>query len=271
MSKSLWGVYDGEPFMENPHLIVLNPRKKGKKNMARKSSRAHMAYVRSFRKGTKKRNPVARVKRTRAKKGLTYMKRTAKRRYTYGYNPKRRRRTMRARRNPWPIAGVLANKRRRRSHRGYKRNPSIMGFNFSLPPIKQMAYGAAGFMGTPMLESFVNKYLPASITASPIGRYAVKIGCVIGLSYLAKTVLGREEAKTVAMGGGTYVVVSAINEFVVPQITSIGSYGRSTPLGSYSRSNGLGAYGSSRQLSAGSQTATGGGSSVTANRFRRYS
>lgn len=245
--------------MENPHLVVLNPkRKKGSNKMARRSGKAHMAYVRSFRKNPKKSHRKAAPKR---KKKLHYAGRIAKNKYRYVQNPRRRK----YKRNAFPIAGVLANRRR------HKRNPSMSIMGFQLPPIKTVAYAAAGFMGTPMLESFVNKYLPASITTNALGRYAVKIGCVVGLTYLAKTVIGREEAKVIAIGGGTYVAVSAINEFLVPKVTGTGSYNRSTSLGSYNRANGLGMIGTAtRSLGEGAQTATGGGTNVTAMRFNRF-
>ncbi len=264
MSKSLWGYYDGEPFMENPHLVVLNPRnKKGKKSMAKRSSKAHMAYVRSFRKGGSKRKyrrnaiPIAGVlanapkRRKKAapkrRKKLHYAGRIAKNKYRYIQNPRRRR-------------------------HAYRSNPiSVMGFQ--LPPLKMVAYGAAGFMGTPMVEHFVNQYLPASITSSPLGRYGVKIGCVILLTFAAKKVLGPEPAKVIGVGGGTYVLVSALNEFVVPKVTGVGSYNRSTPLGSYNvRSMGLGSYGTSlARLGAGtSQSRTGGGTAVVPMRLQRF-
>jgi hypothetical protein len=51
-----------------------------------------------------------------------------------------------------------------------------------------------------------------------LGRYAVKIGAALGLTYLTKMVLGNKEAFPVAMGGSLYVVVSAVNEFA-PQLT----------------------------------------------------
>jgi hypothetical protein len=69
-----------------------------------------------------------------------------------------------------------------------------------------------------MVEGFVNKFLPASVTSSTLGRYAVKIGTVLGLTWLVKTLMSNKEAFPVAMGGSMYVVVSAVNEFA-PQLT----------------------------------------------------
>jgi len=82
-----------------------------------------------------------------------------------------------------------------------------------------IAWGAGGFIAPPMVEGFVNKFLPVEVTSSVIGRYAVKIGAVLGLTWLAKSVLSNKEAFPIALGGSLYVVVSAVNEFI-PQLTA---------------------------------------------------
>jgi len=81
-----------------------------------------------------------------------------------------------------------------------------------------IAWGAGGFIAPPMVEGYINQFLPTSITTTTLGRYAVKIGTVLGLTYLVKKVLSNKEAFPVALGGSLYVVVSAVNEFV-PQLT----------------------------------------------------
>lgn len=107
------------------------------------------------------------------------------------------------------------NPRRRRGHRRARRNPAVLGV--ALPPMHMIAYGAGGFIAPPMIEGWANQFLPASLTGSVLGRYAVKIGAVLGLTYLVKTLLSAKEAFPVALGGSLYVVVSAVNEFV-PQL-----------------------------------------------------
>src|SRR5579863_5367306 len=119
--RTLWGMYDGEPFMENPHLgLLLNARRKGKKGMA-KRKRAMPAGLRRYWAKHRRKN----VGRKRS--------------------PARRRRT---RRN-FPVAGLVTatNPRRRhrrlmrnpRRHLRRRRNPVLMGINF--PPIKEVAFG----------------------------------------------------------------------------------------------------------------------------------
>ena len=206
----LWDYFDGEPFMENPHLAIIgNPYKVGSVIERKKSG---------FRKISQKGKKMA-AKR-RGKKN----------------SPKRRR----ARRNPFPLAGIAVNRPRRRRkartysmnkrrgvytaarrnprrRKSYRRNPAVLGV--ALPPINMIAWGAGGFIAPPMVEGFVNKFLPVEVTSSVIGRYAVKIGAVLGLTWLAKSVLSNKEAFPIALGGSLYVVVSAVNEFI-PQLTA---------------------------------------------------
>lgn len=163
--------------------------------MARKSGRAHMAWVRSFRKGRK-------------------------------HSPRRRRR---ARRNPYPVAGIALNPRRRRrsvarSHRRRaRRNPprSIMR---GLPTIQSVVYAGVGFVGTPIVEGMLSAYLPLSITANTFGKYAVRIGTVLGLTWAAKMVVGKKAAQMVGLGGGVYVAVTAVKEFAPGLIPGMSAY-----------------------------------------------
>lgn len=196
----LWNFYDGEPFLENPHLTVVNPRrKKGKKTMA----------VRKRRRTTRR--------------------------------PTRRRR----RRNAYPVGGLVTNPRRRRRRASrvasrrrssYRRNPQVMGL--SIPPLSDIAFAGAGFIAPPMVEGFVNQYLPVELTTNTLGRYAVRIGSVLFLSWATKQVIGAHEAKMVAIGGGAYVATSAIAEFMPDMVPGMGAYTTAAPsLGSYTAPN----------------------------------
>jgi len=211
--------------------------------MSRRSSKAHMAYVRSFRKNARKRH-------------------------------------RKARRNPYPLAGVIsANPRRKRRsarrnpvmhrrHRrsGYRRNPSIMGF--SLPPLQSVLYAGAGFAGVPLVEGFLTPMLPASVTTTTLGKYGVRIGAVIGLSYLTKMVLGNEAAKMVGIGGGAYVAISAVREFAPGVIPGLSAYGPAS-LGAYTQQRRtLGAPNFGAQNTA--TFAPRGAQNIVAARFRRF-
>lgn len=245
MAKSLWGFYNGEPYLENrrhpakrnPHLVVLNSPK-GKKKMARRRSKSYMAWVRSHRRK----------------------------------NPSRHHR--RARRNPWPAAGmVVANPRRRvryyaRHYRRARHNPMKIG-GFSLPfNIKTVALGGLGFMAVPYVEGFVLPYIPVGIKSNMFGKYAIKIGCAALVGFLGRKAFGTGQGNAVAIGAGINVAVSAINQV----IGMSGYYTATGPgMGAYSRSGaGLGAY-----TPAGSQIGSSGlgapyNVAVMPSRFRRF-
>jgi hypothetical protein len=212
MSTSLWNFYDGEPFMENPHLAVVgNPYKVGSIVERKKTG---------FRKISERKGKKTMAYKKRGKKGTSRRRRARKNPFpTAGLaiNPRRRRKTYTMRKNR---KGVYAYnpRRRRHHHRKARRNPAVLGV--TLPPISMIAWGAGGFVGTPMVESYLNRFLPAEVTTSVLGRYAVKIGTVLGLTYLVKHVLGQKEAFPVALGGSMYVVTSAINEFA-PQLLQL--------------------------------------------------
>jgi hypothetical protein len=213
MATKLWDYFDGEPFMENPHIAMIgNPfkvgsiierKKQGFRKISQRKGTKIMAYKRKGKKNSPKRKKARRnpipggglmINRPRRKnKPRTYTMRK-NRRGTYTHNPKKHHR------------------------RHARRNPAFLGV--ALPPIAMIAWGAGGFIGTPMAESYINRFLPAEVTTSVLGRYAVKIGTVLGLTYLVKHVLSAKEAFPVALGGSLYVVTSAINEFV-PQLTQI--------------------------------------------------
>lgn len=211
MGKSLWDFYSGEPFMENPHVaLVGNPfkvgsiierKKEGFRKISQKKGKKTVAYKRKGRKARSRRrarrNPmplgglVVNPRRKRSRRRTYNMKKSRSGAYTY-------------------------NPRRRKSHRRRaRRNPAVLGV--ALPPLNMIAWGTGGFIAPPMVEGFINKFLPAEVTGNTLGRYAVKIGSVLALTYLTKHVLGPREAFPVALGGSLYVVVSAVNEFA-PQL-----------------------------------------------------
>jgi hypothetical protein len=197
----LWKFYDGEPFMENPHIALIGNPKKVRSNNSQKGKK--MAFKQKHRRSTVRKNSPRRRKARRnfPAAGLVFNPRRRHRR-SRAANPSRHRHSY-AMRNP-------------HQRRHARRNPAVLGV--ALPPLNMIAWGAGGFIVTPMVERFVNSFLPTSVTGSTLGRYAVKIGAALGLTYLTKMVLGNKEAFPVAMGGSLYVVVSAVNEFA-PQLT----------------------------------------------------
>lgn len=264
----LWKRINGEPFMINPHLGILgaNPKKRRRKSMAkgRGHSSRHMAWVRSFKKNPRRRG----------------RKHSARRR----------------RRNPYPVAGAVINPRRRRPYRSrwtgryakknphhrrrHRRNPAFLrslGLG-TIPPIQSIFWAGLGVAGTPMAENYLTtNFIPVSITSTTIGKYAVRIGTVLGLSFLVRSLIGRAQANMVAIGGGAYVLLSAVKEFAPPNLlpASFGMSAYKLPggMGSYNVSAGrnytaLGAPAWGAQNTA--RFAAGGAGNVVAARFRRF-
>ena len=140
--------------------------------------------------------------------------------------------------------------------------------------MQSVIYAGVGFVGVPMMEGFLMRFLPLSITTSAIGKYAARIGAVLGLSYLTKMVIGAQESKMVAIGGGAYVLTSAITEFAPGLIPTAGlSAYRPATLGAYAGSTGrtfnqLGAPDFGAQNTP--RSAPFGAARVVATRFRRF-
>lgn len=183
----LWDYFDGEPFLENPHLglALLNRAKKGKRMAVRRRKSA-----RRGRKNTARR----RTRRTRARRntypmaGLVVNPRRRKRSHSRR-NPRRRMRS-RARRNP-----------------GF-RLPAIAGF----APLNKILFAGVGFVAPPMIEGFLAGFLPESITSNKWGKLAIRALSVFGLTYAVRRFVGREEGNMVAIGGGVFVAASLVNE-----------------------------------------------------------
>lgn len=158
----------------------------------------------------------------------------------------RRRHHRRYRRNPIPTAGAVYMANRRRHRRRYRRNPVMGSLRSMVPALQPVLYASAGYVGAHALEYFLTTpgtnadgtvsqpLIPTTITGSPIGKYAVRIGCVIATTYLAKLALGGEKAKSVGIGGGVYVLTSAAKEFMPSSVSPyLAAYRPVARLGQY--------------------------------------
>lgn len=94
----------------------------------------------------------------------------------------------------------------------------------ALPPINSVIFAGVGFIAPPMVEGFLTRFLPASITTNTAGKYAIRIASVVGLSFLVKQFVGAAEAKMTAIGGGVYVLSSAVSEFAPGVIPGLSAY-----------------------------------------------
>lgn len=191
--------------------------------------------------------------RSGPKKGQFKKRATARKRRTYGaYKPRKRVRRVRSRakrvmivRNPRRRRRSYAAPRRRRT---YRRNPRITApFTrfLSMPTLKAVGFTVAGVAGTPFVEGFVNRMLPASITGNKFVGYGVKIVSAWGVGTLVGKFAGKEAGRAAYVGGAVYVALGLIREFapgVLPS-TSMGKYigtGSQPMLGKYNP--GMGSY-----------------------------
>lgn len=176
----LWKMFGKEPYLVNPHLLSINPKRRAKKMAHKKRHRGQPAALKAY---------------------------WAKMR---GNAPKRRKLRRTYRRNPY-----FANSPKRRRH--YRRNPPFLTAGGILGlSLQDFAFAGTGFIAPPMVEGFIVPYMPAMLQTG-IGRYAMKAGVVAGLSYAANKFVSAEAGKMVAIGGAVYILANAVVD-VMPSI-----------------------------------------------------
>jgi len=99
--------------------------------------------------------------------------------------------------------------------------------------LQSVLFVGAGFVAVPAFETFLNTWLPTSITSTTLGKYAVRIGLVLGITALGRALMGKDRAKLVAIGGGAYVLVSAVKEFAPGVIPGLSAYVPPPGMGAY--------------------------------------
>jgi hypothetical protein len=157
-------------------------------------------------------------------------KSTARRktRVAVSVNPRRRRRrsTTRRRRN-WATSGLVVpanprrrrrrsmNPRRRRTHHRRRSNPFRLS---GMPPIKTVVFAGIGFAAPSFVSGFLTSNFPTimqqTTSLGVAGKYIVKIGSILGLSWLTRKFVGPTEAQAVMVGGGANIAISLMNDFV---------------------------------------------------------
>lgn len=190
----LWNFFDGEPYLDNPGLLVVNPRRRKKARVVKR-----------------KRSVMARAKRRRVRRSY------AKNFYPMLPNPRRKRRAKRvhARRRR---GAFLANPRRRRVHRrSFRRNPpNILGF-----PLGDIAKAGVAVIAFPIVRNQIGKLLPASLQTGATGRWITNAGSAVAVGFVAKKVLGPEAGRLALIAIGANLIADAVAEFF-PSISNFG-------------------------------------------------
>jgi hypothetical protein len=185
-SKRLWNYFNGEPYLDNPRLFILNPEKK-KRRTKKMARRAHRRRRSTRRLST----PRHRTRRRRSFRANAFVP-----------NPRRRRRTYRR----------VARRGRRRSFRS---NPfSLPGGNVLGFPIKQVMLAAGSVIAAPFIEQQLMRLMPVSFASTTAGRWAGKIGAAVGVGYIAKMAMGQEAARLAYIVLGANIVADAVSEFL---------------------------------------------------------
>lgn len=211
-ARRLWRTVDGEPFLDNPRLMLANRKKRGKKMATPpRDSKGRFRKRKSAGGGRKKK---------RRYTGKTRVVRTKARRVVVVRNPRKR-----ARRR----TSAAANPPRRR-RRSYRKNPTrIFGKFFSMPTLRAVGFTVLGVTATPFIEGFVFRMLPAQFQNKWV-RYAVQIGSVWGVGTLTGRFFGKEAGRAAYIGGAAYVGLGLIREFF-PGVLGTNALGRYTGVG----------------------------------------
>jgi len=212
MAKGLWDDIDGERWLDNPQLIIANPRKKRRaKTMARRKAR---------RRG-RKNAPRRRHRRNYTAAGLIN-------------RPRRRRRVRRARRSYAMNRRRRGLKRNYRRRRSYRRNPSVLGLGFNFPPLDAVLFTGAGLIVPPIVASYITPMLPDSIRNSKLGYYGVKAASVLIPSMLIRKFVSRRAGNYLLIGGFASFAIDIVREFM-PTLLPASSMSGQPFLGFYER------------------------------------
>jgi hypothetical protein len=94
-----------------------------------------------------------------------------------------------------------------------------------MPPLQAVLWAGVGFVAPSSIETWLNaNVIPASLSTNTIGKYAVKIGAVLGLSWAIKQVMGKDAGKMAGIGGGAWVLISALKDFAPGVIPGVSAY-----------------------------------------------
>jgi len=145
---------------------------------------------------------------------------------------KRTRKRAKARKNFYG-AGLLANRPKRRHRRArtntymamnrrrrYRRNPAIAGFQ--VPPMEEVFFTVAGLVAPNLAAQQLLRILPASLTGSTIGTWAVKAASVLLPSMAVSKFVNPRAGKLFLVGGVAGLTMDAIRTFAPGIVPGLG-------------------------------------------------
>lgn len=206
--KPLVNFYDGEPWFDNPQLVIANPKRR-KKTMSKRRTRRG-----------RKNAPRRRARRNFYSAGMLSNRPRRKARR----NP-RRRRHMRS--NAYfPLGNP-----RRKHRKHYRRNPGggrkFLGF--TLPPMDEVLFATAGLIGPGLVAGKILSFLPASWQTGSDGKpnqitmWATKVLSVVLPAWAIRRFIGTRASNSFLIGGLAGLSLDAIKTFAPGIIPGIGA------------------------------------------------
>jgi hypothetical protein len=209
---------EGEPWLDNPQLIIANPRHKRKRvNVLPNLSSLFGSRFNAPHKKGQKRMAKKKHRRMSALQRKYFGPRRKK------TNPKRHHTRMFGGRLPRKFARKFRTNRRH----AYRHNPESGGgialpFGLRAPAVKDMAFGALGLFVPGMITSRVLAYVPASMQGSTVVTWLVKIASVLVPGYLLRRFYDARAGYAFMIGGAASLLIDAIKTFVPSFAQTIG-------------------------------------------------
>jgi hypothetical protein len=205
MSYDLWTDDEyGEPWLDNPQLIIANPVRR-KSTMAKRHRQP--AGLRRY--------WAARRARKNAPRAHVRHSKPHKRRRSY--STRRRQHSSRPRQNAY----FAVNKRRKHyTRRRYRSNPSLMGFQ--LPGLMDVAAVGAGIVVPPIITGYVMGWLPDSMKTSKAAYWTVKAASILVPSLVVRRFVSRRAGNLMLLGGVVSFTLDLIKEFMPGVIPGLG-------------------------------------------------
>jgi hypothetical protein len=209
--KPLVQFYDGEPWFDNPQLIVANvPRKKREvKTMARphrRRARYNYRRRRYARHNLYSPGPLVNVhkrRRRRASRLRSFFRRHFQRRHHFKAN----------------------------RGRIYRRNPGFAGLQF--PPLDAVLWVGSGLIVPPLITAQVMKVIPASWQQSQITSWLVKVASVVVPGILLRRFVNPRAGNLFMVGGLASLVLDAIRTYAPALLPGVSGMGYQPLLGAY--------------------------------------
>jgi len=207
--KPLVNFYDGEPWFDNPQLVIANPKRRKKTMRKRRTRRGRKAAPRRVRSNFYSAGMLSNRPRRKARGN-------------------RKRRTMRS--NVYYPLGMNPRKKRSSRRNRFSRNPGGRTFlGFTMPPMSEVLFATAGLIGPNLVSGKILEFLPTSWKTGTDGKpnqltmWATKLLSVVLPAWAIRKFIGTRESNSFLVGGLAGLTLDGIKTFAPGIIPGIGS------------------------------------------------